>query len=177
MTGCNCVEYHSLVDLPNTASFSYLFLSILMKLVTINPTLFGQYKKDPEFLRKAKRPCVLVVRLKYKGQHYHFAVPFRSNIPAASQKRDYFPLPPRSTTRPGNRHGLHYIKMFPVMKKQLQKYHTSGNKDATMYKKIINKNRKQIIKECQAYLDLYGRNGKTKFATDIDFLLSIMENI
>ena len=146
-----------------------------MKLVTINSKLFNLYKKDPEFLSKAKRPCVLAVRLKYKNQNYNFAVPFRSNIPAASQKSEYFPLPPRSTTRSGNRHGLHYIKMFPVEKNQLQIYRTTGNKAATMYKKIINKNEKRIVRECQEYLNAFEKNHKSPYATDIDLLLSIMK--
>ena len=87
-----------------------------MKLVSINTNLLEKYKGDQEVLTKSGRPYVLVIRLKYKGQKYDFAVPIRSNIPAASPKDQYFALPPRSTTKPRNRHGTHYIKMFPVKK-------------------------------------------------------------
>lgn len=74
-----------------------------MKLVTINTALFDKYKNDVEILTKSKRPYVLVIRLKYKGEKYDFAVPIRSNIPAATPKNQYFSLPPRPTTRPKNR--------------------------------------------------------------------------
>ena len=127
--------------------------------------------KDPEFLCKAKRPCVLIARLKYKDHNYQFAIPLRSNIPAASPKNEYFGLPPRPNTSPKNRHGIHYIKMFPVKKEFLQKYHMEGNMAATLYKAIIDKNEKQIIQECQNYLTAYENGVRSKYATDIDFLL------
>ena len=57
-----------------------------MKLVSINTNLLEKYKGDQEVLTKSGRPYVLVIRLKYKGQKYDFAVPIRSNIPAASPK-------------------------------------------------------------------------------------------
>ena len=55
---------------------------------------------------------------------YDFAIPIRSNIPASAPKNQYFALPPRPQTRPKNRHGLHYIKMFPVTKQYLIRYRT-----------------------------------------------------
>ena len=143
-----------------------------MKLVTIDKKLYKKFPDDKELLHKAERPCVLVIRLKYKGHNYDFAVPIRSNIPAASPKNEYFALPPRSTTRPKNRHGLHYIKMFPVQKPYLNKYHTSGNMQATLMKSIIDKNSKQIISECQDYLNRYEAGYKPKYSTDIDYLLN-----
>jgi hypothetical protein len=51
-----------------------------MKIVTINKTLLTAFQEDPEVLRKTARPCVLIIRLKYKGQNRSFAVPLRSNI-------------------------------------------------------------------------------------------------
>ncbi len=57
-----------------------------MKLVSIDTALFNKYKDDPEVLTKSKRPYVLVIRLKYKETNYDFAVPIRSNIPAATPK-------------------------------------------------------------------------------------------
>jgi len=92
-----------------------------MRLVSIDTSLFDKYKNDPEILTKSKRPYVLVIHLKYKEKNYDFAVPIRSNIPAAAPKNQYFALPPRPTTRPKNRHGLHYIKMFPVTKQYLRR--------------------------------------------------------
>ena len=55
-----------------------------MKLVTIRQELLSCYEQDPEALRKSGRPYVLVLRLRYQEQKYDFAVPIRSNIPAAA---------------------------------------------------------------------------------------------
>lgn len=103
-------------------------------------------------LQKAQRPCVLIVSLKYKGKRYPFAVPLRSNINPSTPKEHYFPLPPRPTTKPKYRHGIHYSKMFPVKKDTLIKYRTSGNPSAELMKKMIDANenlyRLNIRDEC-----------------------------
>ena len=143
-----------------------------MRLVSIDTTLFDKYKNDPEVLTKSKRPYVLVIRLKYKGKNCDFAIPIRSNIPAAAPKDQYFALPPRPTTRPKNRHGLHYIKMFPVTKQYLRRYRTEGNQFATLIQTIIDKNTKTIVDDCQAYLYAYANGHHPQFSTDIDYLLS-----
>lgn len=141
-----------------------------MKLVTIDTKLYKKFQNDTELLHNAKRPCVVVIKLKYKGRNYDFAVPIRSNIPAAAPKEQYFALPPRSTTRPTNRHGLHYIKMFPIKKQYLLKYHTEGNVATTMYKAIIDKNTTEIVNACQKYLNDYEAGIRPQFSTDIDYL-------
>ena len=102
---------------------------------------------------------------------YDFAIPIRSNIPASAPKNQYFALPPRPQTRPKNRHGLHYIKMFPVTKQYLIRYRTDGNRFATLIQTIIDKNSKQIVNECQRYLDLYSQGIKPLYSTDIDYLI------
>lgn len=145
-----------------------------MKIVTLKTCKLISYKKDPEFLSKAKRPCVLVVRLKYKGKNYNFAVPFRSNIPAGEKKEHYFSLPPRKATRSKNRHGLHYIKMFPINKSDTNIYRTEGNAEATRNKMIIDKNCKLIVTQCQEYLNRYEKGDRPIYATDIDFLLTLL---
>lgn len=142
-----------------------------MKLVSINNSLLLKYSGDSEVLQKSTRPYVLVIRLKYKNIDYDFAVPIRSNIPASAPKNQYFALPPRPQTKPKNRHGLHYIKMFPVSKKYLVRYRTDGNIFATLIKNIIDKNSKQIVAECQRYLDLYSEGIKPQYSTDIDYLI------
>lgn len=143
-----------------------------MKLVTINPKLLEKYQSDPEVLTKSGRPYVMVIHLIYKGKKYDFAVPIRSNIPAAAPKEQYFALPPRPTTRPKNRHGIHYIKMFPVTKEYLIRYRTEGNVFAQLIQSIIDKNTKKIVDACQAYLDQYASGQKPQFATNIDYLLT-----
>ena len=142
-----------------------------MKLVTINNALLLKYSGDSEILQKSTRPYVLVIRLKYKGLNYDFAVPIRLNIPASAPKNQYFALPPRPQTRPKNRHGLHYIKMFPVTKQYLVRYRTEGNNFAMLIQTIIDKNSKQIVDECQRYLDLYSQGITPAYSTDIDYLI------
>mgnify|MGYP006973127843 CR=1 FL=1 len=143
-----------------------------MKIVTISPKLFEKYKGDSEILLKTSRPYVIVVRLRYKDHKYDFAVPIRSNIPASAPKDQYFALPPRPTTKPRNRHGIHYIKMFPVRKEYFIYYRTEGNKFAQLIESIIDKNTKKIVEECQSYLDSYANGRKPPYSTDIDFLIS-----
>lgn len=55
---------------------------INMKIVSVKSSLLEEYRKiDNEMLDTHGRPCLLVVRLKYKDKNRMFAVPFRSNIP------------------------------------------------------------------------------------------------
>jgi hypothetical protein len=147
-----------------------------MKLVTIDNKLLTKYYSDHEVLKKSKRPYVLILKLKYKNNKYDFAIPFRSNIPASAPKSQYFPLPPRPQTKPNNRHGLHYIKMFPVTKGYLVRYRTEGNEFAMMINEIINKNISLIVNECQNYLNQYEQGIKPPYATDIDKLLKLLNN-
>ena len=142
-----------------------------MKLVSIHNALLTKFSNDREVLLKSSRPYVLLIRLKYKEHNYNFAVPIRSNIPASAPKNQYFALPPRPQTRPKNRHGIHYIKMFPVTKQYLVRYRTEGNEFSTLIQTIIDKNSKQIIKECQTYLDSYSKGIHPNFSTNIDYLL------
>ena len=150
---------------------SFLGRKTIMKLVTINNALLLKYSGDSEVLQKSTRPYVLVIRLKYKNINYDFAVPIRSNIPASAPKDQYFALPPRPQTRPKNRHGLHYIKMFPVTKQYLVRYRVEGNRFATLIQNIIDKNSKQIVDKCQQYLDSYSQGLKPAYSTDIDYLI------
>lgn len=84
-----------------------------MKIVSISQDFFDLVEGDRELMLKHNRPCIVVVRLRFRGKRRDFAVPLRSNIAPNVPKDQYFALPPRPTTRPGCRHGIHYIKMFP----------------------------------------------------------------
>ena len=128
-------------------------------------------------MQKAQRPCALLIRLKYKGKRYDFAVPFRSNISPASPKTEYFPLPPRAKTKPMHRHGLHYIKMFPVRRAWTIPYHTANNPEAMLYKSILNANEKRVLAECQKYLIDYENGIRSAYSTDLDLLISKMEQL
>jgi hypothetical protein len=61
--------------------------------------------------------------------------------------------------------------MFPVTKQYLIRYRTDGNRFATLIQTIIDKNSKQIVNECQRYLDLYSQGIKPLYSTDIDYLI------
>lgn len=153
------------------SSILFCLEEIAMKIVSVKSQLLDEFKKiDSEILDKHGRPCLLVVRLKYKGYHPMFAIPFRSNISGNVPKSQYFPLPPRSATRSGNRHGLHYTKMFPVAKYFLERYRLD-NPSAALYKTIIDKNTKRIVDECQLYLTQYEQGERPPFSTSIDALL------
>ena len=85
-----------------------------MKVVSISQGFFDLVEGDRELMLKHNLPCIVVVRLRFRGKRRDFAVPLRSNIAPNVPKDQYFALPPRPTTRPNCRHGIHYIKMFPI---------------------------------------------------------------
>ena len=142
-----------------------------MKLVALDQRQLNKYTIDSQMLQKAQRPCALIIQLTYKQQRYDFAVPLRSNIHPSVPKGQYFPLPTRSTTRDKYRHGVHYTKMFPVDRTKVHKFRVEGNPYYLLIKAILDKNEKQIIEECQKYLNDYEKGLRPKFCTDIDLLI------
>ena len=148
----------------------------MVKLVSIDNRLLALYKSDKEVLQKVGRPCALILRLKYKGANHDFAIPLRSNISPTAPRDEYYPLPNRSTTKPHHHHGLHYIKIMPVTKQYLMRFRTKGNPFATIISNVLRKNAKQIVAECQDYLDRYAEGIHSPFSTDIDALLSILNS-
>lgn len=147
-----------------------------MQLVKVNEQFYQECSKrgtDHELLfNKAGRPCVLIVKLKYKGKNHKFVVPLRSNIVANAPKNEYFPLPPNPTTKSGNRHGVHYIKLFPIDSKYVQKYRIENNSYMQTIKGILDKNEKKIISDCQKYLVECEQGKRSPFTPDIDGILS-----
>lgn len=143
-----------------------------MKFISVSEKFFDLCGDDLELLHKgSKRPHLLVLSLKYKGRRQNFAIPFRSNIPPSSPKNEYFPLPPRKTTKPKHRHGIHYVKMFPIEKKFQEKFLVFPDSPYALYQGVIINNKKQIISECQEYLTRYENGQKSKYAVDIDKIL------
>ena len=130
-----------------------------MKIVSISQDFFDLVEGDRELMLKHNRPCIVVVRLRFRGKRRDFAVPLRSNIAPNVPKDQYFALPPRPTTRPGCRHGIHYIKMFPITKAYQRRFRTQGSAYYETLQRIIDGNTKRIVSECQAYLDRYEREG------------------
>ena len=132
-----------------------------MKIVSISQDFFDLVEGDRELMLKHNRPCIVVVRLRFRGKRRDFAVPLRSNIAPNVPKDQYFALPPRPTTRPGCRHGIHF--------------RTEGSAYYETLQRIIDGNTKRIVSECQAYLDRYEREGRPRFAVDIDRIVGLME--
>ena len=65
-----------------------------MRIVSISDDFLERFAAgDREFMQKHGRPCLLVVRLKFRGKRRDFAVPFRSNIAPNVPKDQYFALP------------------------------------------------------------------------------------
>lgn len=62
--------------------------------------------------------------------------------------------------------------MFPVDKTKMKRYRIAGNPYAILIKSIIDKNEKQIIAECQQYLNRYEAGIKPRYSTDIDLLIN-----
>ena len=147
-----------------------------MRFVKIKSDFFNLCKeKDNEVLQKVDRPYVLVLKLKYNGIKTDFAIPLRSNISAGELKMMYYALPTRFKTKLGNRHGLHFRKIVPVKKSNLEKYIVFENNNFDkMIQEYIEKNIKDIIIQAQSYLDYYDKNKPLKFATNIDELMKLL---
>ncbi len=147
-----------------------------MKLVKVSSQFFSDcitHGTEKELMfNKDGRPCILIMNLKYKGEKHKFAVPLRSNLTTDIPKEQYFALPPNSATRSGNRRGVHYIKIFPIDNRYLQKYRIENNTYLMQVKSILDKNEKQIISACQEYLIKYEEGSGHFMTPDIDGILS-----
>ena len=146
-----------------------------MKIVSISQDFFDLVDGDRELMLKRDRPCSVVVRLRFRGKRRDFAVALRSDIAPNVPKDQYFALPPRPATRSGCRHGIHYVKMFPITRAYQCRFRTEGSAYYETLQRIIDSNTKRIVSECQAYLDLYEREGRPRFAVDIDRIMGLLE--
>lgn len=64
--------------------------------------------------------------------------------------------------------------MFPVQKRFQRKFRTEGSRYYEKLQQMIDANTKRIVADCQAYLDDYEKNGKPRYAVDIDRILEIL---
>ena len=153
-----------------------------MNLVKVKGNFFKKCKKNGAdknnqlLHNEAGRPCVLIVKLKYKGQKRSFIVPLKSNITPNTDKNTFFALPPNSRTRPGNFHGIYYVKLFPITKKYVQPYLYKGDEFLTKVVEIIDDNDDIIIRACQDYLDEYVKGNRNAYTPDIDAIIKILDN-
>ncbi len=121
------------------------------------------------------RPCIVVVKLRFRGKRRDFAVPLRSNIAPNVPKDQYFalPPPPHDAPRLPPRHPLHQdVSHNQVLPAPLQ---DRGLGLHETLQRIIDGNTKRIVSECQAYLDRYEREGRPRFAVDIDRIVGLLE--
>lgn len=147
-----------------------------MDIVKVKKSFMEEYQKhtdnDQMLESEVGRPCVLIMKLKYKGKYHKFIVPLRSNITGSTPKNQFFSLPPTSRTRQGNRHGISYVKIFPIKDEYVEKFLINPRTHIDMVKKIIDKNENTIIYACQNYLNEYEKGNRSPFTPDIDSILT-----
>lgn len=157
-----------------------LCLGVCMRLVKVNQAFYELCKEngvDGELLQdKDGRPCVLLVTMKYKEKDRDFVIPLRSNISGKTNTREFKSLPPNKNTRKGNRHGIHYTKMFPVSKDYIETYLIDQNDYLSKVKAIIDRSEKEIIKSAKDYLYRYENGRKHPFAPDIDGIIKMLDD-
>ena len=146
-----------------------------IRICSIKQEFYDLFDNTCELDKNYKRPCLIVLKLKYKGKKYDFAIPFRSNIYGQAKREEYFPLPPRKTTKKGKKLGLHYIKMFPIIKRYINSYY-SDNKDNENDVRKIEKNFKKIVDEAQDYLKNYEDGTRYNYCVDIDRVIKVVNN-
>ena len=154
----------------------------MVRIVAIDYKFFsdyGLYKFENELIPNnesgSHRPYVIVVKLKYNGILYDFAIPFRSNIAGHRKSDEYFALPPRKETKAYNVHGLHFIKMFPVKKEYFVKYnYPMDNPQALITLNFIKKNIKRLVNEAQNYLIKFADGYRPEFCVNISDLCKIL---
>lgn len=70
-----------------------------VKIVSISQDFFDLVDGDRELMLKHNRPCIVAVRLRFRGKRRDFAVPLRSNIAPTCPKTNtlhYHPAPRRA---------------------------------------------------------------------------------
>lgn len=151
-----------------------------MKLVKVKQSFYDLIREnhaDEEIVfNECGRPCVLIVDLEYRGLLRKFVVPLRSNISSITPRNQYFPLPPNRNTRDGNHHGVHYIKLFPIENRYIDRYRVNGE-FYEMIVTILSKNESKIVSDCQNYLKECETGNKHFMTPNIDGIISVLENI
>ena len=151
-----------------------------MKLVKVKDSFYELCRNagcDDELLfNKDGRPCVLIMQLKYKAKLQNFVVPLRSNITPTTPGIQYFSLPPNNKTLPHHKHGIHYIKLFPITNQYIDMYHIDQDKYLRMIMNIINKNEATIINNTKKYLIDYENGLGHGMTPKIDDIIALLNN-
>lgn len=151
-----------------------------MKLVKVKQEFYDMCVRngiaEELMFNESGRPCVLIVKLTYKNNKFDFVIPLRSNISNYTPKEQYFALPPNAKTKAGHHHGIHYIKLFPISKKYINTYLIDKNDYYLKLMRIIDKNSKTIISECQQYLNKCSIGNKHKMTPNIDGIIKALQD-
>lgn len=145
-----------------------------IKIVTISEEFFELFNDDSDsemLLIKNdmhRRPCLIIVKIEFKGKVYDFALPFRSNIHPAAPKSTYYPLPPRPATKPKHHHGIHYIKAFPIDSKYYENYVIGGDFREEYILALVEKDINVIIEEFKDYIKKYESGNKPRYCVNIE---------
>lgn len=150
----------------------------MIKLVKVRQEFYDLCKKysvhDELLFNENGRPCVLLLQLKYKGKRQDFVVPLRSNLSSSVPKSDCLVLPPNKNTRKHRRHGLHYVKLFPIDKKYIDAYSVQGDEYYSVILSVLAKKEATVINACQAYLCQYEQGNRLYLTPNIDGILSVL---
>ena len=145
-----------------------------LTIARINNRFFIPLQDDKELLfnKNGRRPYAIIVKLKFNHQIIDFAIPFRSNISPKTPKQQYFSLPPNKKTKPYHKHGLHYVKMFPIKRQFLEKFDFSDPYYQRILK-IIDNNHKKIITNAQKYVVLYENHKQSEMTPNWQQIINI----
>ena len=147
-----------------------------MQLVKVNDKFYNDcvaHNTDSEIMFNEKgRPCVLLIQMKYKEKLQKFVVPLRSNISGKTPDWQYCKIPPNRTTKPGNKAGVHYIKLFPITDTYIEKFNVGQDQHMVLVKGILDKKEQEIVKACKDYLAQVEKGNKHSMTPDIDGILS-----
>ena len=147
-----------------------------MKIVKVKKAFYDKCvikgTADELLFNESGRPCVLLIHMKYKNKLHQFIVPFRSNISDKTPNNQYFHLPPNKNTKKNHSHGLHYIKIFPITDKYIDKYRIEGDSYWKMIQSIVDENEVEIINACKDYLQECEKGNKHYMTPNIDGILS-----
>jgi hypothetical protein len=152
-----------------------------MRLVKVKKSFYELCKVnnlDNEMLfNQDGRPCVLIVKLDYKEKSRDFVIPLRSNISPKTPEWQYKKLPPNPATKEHHHHGIHFIKIFPIHSKYLDKYIVEGSDYYSVIQRIIDRDEAKIVSECQKYLNEYEKGNGNRMTPDIDGILNLIDQI
>ena len=153
----------------------------MIKLVKVKQSFYDLCNEnnvaDELLFNECGRPCVLIVKLKYKGQLRDFVVPLRSNISKSTPRSQYFSLPPNPRTMQGHKHGIHYIKLFPIARSYIDTYLVDENPYYNTILNIIKKREQLIVSACQKYFDQCAQGNKHFMTPNIDGIIALLDSL